>query len=507
MKHMKVILTALAFAGLGAWGQEKLSETKQFPAPVNEAQDRFENDVETLDKAENQKAFGTRPKNVILFIGDGMGISTVTAARIFEGQLRGESGEENQLSFEKDAYVALSKVYNTNQQTPDSAGTMTAMMTGAKTKAGVISMNQNVLLGDVSTIQGNNLITFLEMAEIAGKSTGVISTARITHATPACCYAHTPHRDWEADSTKPAEASAVADIASQLIDFPYGNGIEVAMGGGRRYFLPKEKKDPENVNQTGSRNDKRDLTQDWVNKYPNAAFVYDEAGFAAIDPSKTDHLLGLFERSHMQYEADRANDTAGEPSLSEMTQKALDILERNEKGYFLMVEAGRIDHAHHEGNAYRALMDTVALDRAVEAVKERVDLNETLIIITADHSHVFTMGGYATRGNNILGVVVENDDRGLPGNPSKDANGHHYTTLGYHNGPGYRAEASDIEPEEALDPDFHQVAAVPLGSETHSGEDVAIFAFGPGAQLFRGVVEQSYIFHVMSRALQSGISF
>ena len=113
-----------------------------------------------------------------------------------------------------------------------------------------------------------------------------------------------------------------------------------------------------------------------------------------IDAKKTKHLLGLFEPSHMQYEFDRPKDTAGEPSLSEMTSKAIDILSNNKKGFFLMVEAGRIDHAHHEGNAFRALRDAIELSNAVRTAQNKVDLKDTLIIVTADHSHTMSFSGY-----------------------------------------------------------------------------------------------------------------
>ncbi|MFT4814292.1 MAG: alkaline phosphatase, partial [Paracoccaceae bacterium] len=138
-------------------------------------------------------------KNVILFVGDGMGISTITAARILEGQLRGESGEENELFFESFPNVALSKTYNTNGQVPDSAGTMTAMASGIKTDIGLISVNQNVVRGDCDSVSGNETLTFLERAEMRGLATGVVSTARLTHATPAANYAHSMDRNFEDD--------------------------------------------------------------------------------------------------------------------------------------------------------------------------------------------------------------------------------------------------------------------------------------------------------------------
>ena len=123
----------------------------------------------------------TNAKNVILFVGDGMGISTITAARILDGQNNGMMGEENALSFESFPYTALVKTYNVDAQTPDSAGTMTAMMSGLKTDVGTIGTDEDIVRGDCSTVFGNEVVTLLEMAEIRGMSTGVVSTARITH--------------------------------------------------------------------------------------------------------------------------------------------------------------------------------------------------------------------------------------------------------------------------------------------------------------------------------------
>ncbi len=483
--------------GEGAQAQQPV-----FPAPPAETVQHEL--MENLAAVKNKKKVEGKAKNVILFIGDGMGISTITAARILEGQQKGQSGEENKLSFEEFPHVALSKVYNTNQQTPDSAGTMTAMMSGLKTKAGVIGVSDSALRGDARSAIGASVFNLVEVSELIGKSTGVISTARITHATPAACYAHSPERNWEADSNLPADAKKAGypDIASQLIDFPYGDGLEVAMGGGRRYFYPASVEDPEDAGSMGSRTDGRNLTQEWMNKYNNAAYVYDREGFDALG-SNVEHLLGLFERSHMEYEVDRAGDTGGEPSLTEMTGKALEILSKNEDGYFLMVEAGRIDHGHHAGNAYRALTDTIAFSDAVRYAVENVDLEETLILVTADHSHVFTIGGYPTRGNNILGNVISNDGSGLPANAYQtDATGMPMTTLGYFNGPGYvGGQRPDLTEIDTTDSEYRQEAAVPMSSETHSAEDVAIFAIGPGSEMVNGVLEQNFIFHVMRTAI------
>ena len=205
-------------------------------------------------------------------------------------------------------------------------------------------------------------------------STGVITTARLTHATPGATYSHIASRDWESDAEMPPEAVAAGctDIARQLVEMSFGDGFEVAMGGGRSYFLPEAAADPEDTGETGRRKDGMDLTQAWLDRYSNSgAFVWNKEQFDAIDVAQTTHLLGLFERSHMKYEHDRPGDTAGEPSLAEMAEKTIDILARNPEGFDLMIEGGRIDHASHESNAFRTLTDGVALNEAVKAVLER----------------------------------------------------------------------------------------------------------------------------------------
>lgn len=455
-------------------------------------------------------------KNVILFVGDGMGVSTVTAARIHEGQLRGDTGEENLLSFEEFPNIALSKTYNTNAQVADSAGTMSAMATGIKTKAGLISVNQNVIRGDCDTQAGNQMLTFLERAEMRGLATGVVTTARLTHATPAANYAHIMDRDFEDDADAPRFrfAGDCADIARQLIEFESkvlgSDGLEVAMGGGRNSFIPSTENDPEYGNN-GARLDGRNLPEEWLDANPNSNYVWNKEQFDSIDPATTDHLLGLFQPSHMQYEFDREDDEGGEPSLSEMTALAIEILSKNENGYYLTVESGRIDHAHHETNPKRALDDTIEFSNAIRLATEMVDLDETLIIVTADHSHVFTIAGYPRRGNPILGKMVGLNSSGEANQvPSLAEDGLPYTTLGYANGMQEPLEVtryrrSDLTNVDTTAPDFRPQVTVPLRSETHGGEDVAIYAIGPGSDLIRGVMEQNVIFHVMMEASQLSI--
>lgn len=469
------------------------------PAREESAQQWFRDGARAARQAADLRPKPGKARNVILFVGDGMGLSTIAAARMREGQLKGRTGEENSLSFERFPYVSLSKTYSVDGQTADSAPTMTAMITGIKTDQGVLSVDQRATYNDCASAKGKGVSTYLEVAEAIGMATGVVSTARLTHATPAATYAHSANRDWESDAELSAEAktNGCKDIARQLIEFPYGNGLEVALGGGRSYFLPNTFADPEDTASKGRRLDGRNLATEWAQLKPRSAYVWNKAQFDAIDPKSTRHLLGLFERSHMEYEQDRANDSGKEPSLTDMTEKAIDILRANSgnKGYFLMVEAGRVDHAHHAGNASRALTDAIALSDAVRAALRKAS-DDTLIIVTADHSHTFTIGGYPDRGNDILGKVVSDGTLAL------DGNGKPYTTVGYANGPGYRGPTvrPDLTLTNTADPNFLQEAAVPLSSETHAAEDVAIYARGPGAHAFQGTVEQNVIFHVMAQS-------
>ncbi|MDF1880846.1 alkaline phosphatase, partial [Sulfurimonas sp. MAG313] len=239
---MKITLLATALCGLLSTSLFGASLPNEQVTSVwyTDAQMSLEEKINRIKKT-------NKAKNVILFIGDGMGISTITASRILDGQNKGQLGEENVLSFGKFPYSGLVKTYNTNSQTPDSAGTMTAMASGIKTKMGVLGVNEFGARGNCAESKDNDVMTMMELAERNGMSTGVVSTARITHATPAATYAHTPERNWENNSklTEEAIANGCEDIASQLLSFSYGDGIDVVMGGGRREFMPKESTDVE----------------------------------------------------------------------------------------------------------------------------------------------------------------------------------------------------------------------------------------------------------------------
>ncbi|XP_072174583.1 alkaline phosphatase-like [Diadema setosum] len=440
-------------------------------------------------------------KNVVFFLGDGMDVTTTTAARIYKGQQEGNPGEETILSWDQFPYVALSKTYNTDQQVPDSAGTATAFFCGVKAKAGTLGLDDRAERSSCSSTVGASVDSLLVQANQAGKATGVISTARVTHATPGALYAHSPERNWETDVDIPAEEAedGCIDIARQLVE--ENNFINVILGGGRRNFLPNTTLDPEygHLNQTGRREDNRDLIERWLaDKGVSARYVWNLTAFNEVDIS-TPYLLGLFEPSHMQYETQRLNDTAGEPSIAEMTEKAITMLQQDSDGFFLMVESGRIDHAHHEGVAKGAMVDTVAFHEAVAKALELTSQEDTLVIVTADHGHVMTIGGYPSRGNPILGY--DDNNNGSDSLP--------YLTLSYANGPGgiILAESynktglrpNHLESDYEAD-GFKQDATIPADYETHGGTDVAIYAKGPWAHLFHGVHEQNYIPHVVRYA-------
>ena len=529
MKHILKPSVILSFGLLAACSQQpiierpiKLPEQQTTNHWYTQGEQSIVKKLSHLDMKQAGKA-----KNIILFVGDGMGISTLTAARILQGQLNGQSGEENYLSFENFPFTGLAKTYNTNQQTPDSAGTMSAIMTGVKTNAGVLAVDESVNKGHCQSSKGHELLSALEIAELAGKSTGVVTTARITHATPAATYAKSASRDWEGNADIPVDQTQCDDIALQLIQFKQrlanqyptlnSDGIDVILGGGRRHFLPNQtpynQENPDAKKAEGKRTDNQNLISQWQYQFPQGRYVNNRDDFLNASTQTNSHLLGLFHPSHMRYGADAKNDALGEPSLSEMTNVAIDKLALNNNGYFLMVEAGRIDHGHHAGNAYNALHETIALSDAVEAALKKVDLSETLIIVTADHSHVMTMAGYPKRGNPILGKVIAPNKT----TPTLMADGLPYTTLGYLNGRGMHdlgnetdADAVDDHPINVGRKDisnidttasgYHQEALIPRDSETHGGEDVAIFATGQGAHLVTGVNEQNVIFHIMMYA-------
>ena len=440
---------------------------------------------------------GSPTKNVLFFLGDGMGITTMTAARIYS------VGEDGDLTMDTLPETAFVHTFSNDAQVTDSAPSMAAYMTGVKMNNEVISMTADTKATDAAgkpyhtnfdstcpTTNGKSVPTLLEQMKAAGYGTGVVSTTRITHATPAATYSHVCHRDAE-NTIAAALVPGGAGYNSALSD-----GVDVIFGGGTSYFTAKA--------DGGKRNDSRNLLTEFkTQKYSVAA---NKADFdkLPVDGSK---IVGLFTKDHMAYDLDR--DASKEPSLAEMTGKAIDALSAKKKGFFLMVEGGRIDHALHATNARRALQDTVAFDNAIKTALEKMQkvdpgLKNTLVVVTADHDHTLNLNGYARRTGKteagkpgVLGLVKNYVD----GKASSDVDGNPYTIIGFGNGPSRLATRGAISDSALESKDYLQEAVVPLASETHGGADVFLGAQGMGADSFSGVIENTDVFKLIKKSL------
>lgn len=279
-------------------------------------------------------AESARVKNVIIFIGDGMGISTMSLARWYK--------DGQPLSWDK--YVCgLVKTYSADDLITDSAAAATAMATGHKTRNRFLS----VLPDEKDRAP---VATVLEGARLSGKSTGLVVTCNLQHATPAAFAAHYPRRsDYET-------------ICEQMVY----NQVDVLLGGGLKYF-------------TG-RKDGEDLLA--ALKQKGYAIITSPEELKSASSSK---LAGLFSEVDLAYDLDR--DPTKEPSLAEMTGAAINLLSRNKNGFFLMVEGSKIDWANHDHDPVASVTDMIAFDRAVGmALDYALREKNTAIIVVADHS-------------------------------------------------------------------------------------------------------------------------
>ena len=454
-------------------------------------------------------------KNVIFFLGDGMGPTTVTAARIYR------YGETGHLTMETLPRTARIKTFSQNGQTTDSAPSMSAYMTGVKMNNDVLSMSADTVhLPTCDASNGHAVPTILELAKAAGKSIGAVTTTEMTHATPAATYAHVCNRDLARQIAVQAVPGGAGFNAA------LGDGLNVLFGGSQAHWLP----------QASPSTDARDLFAELASHGYTVAKTKGE--FDAIDVAATTKTIGIFSiKSHLDYELDRVKtNPATQPSLVEMTVKAIDVLVHaskasGDKGFFLMVEGGRIDHALHATNAKRALVDAVAFDDAIAAALSKVSLHDTLVVVTADHDHTMAINGYgrvvgATTPTNagILGTVQNVDHT-----DALDADGLPYTVLAFGNGVR-RPNVRGIDDVKALvegkpgsplvgagnaltvDPDggapssdnYYQLAGVQTsgpGSETHGGGDVMLMAGGAGAKRFKGTLDNTQVFALLKAAI------
>uniref|UniRef100_A0A1A9W833 Alkaline phosphatase n=1 Tax=Glossina brevipalpis TaxID=37001 RepID=A0A1A9W833_9MUSC len=430
-------------------------------------------------------------KNVIMFLGDGMSIPTLAAGRVYMG------GEDKQFSFEEFPYMGLSKTYCVNTQVADSACTATAYLGGVKANYATIGLTAAVSLYDCDgqNNTAHHVSSLAAWAQDQGMATGIVTTTRITHASPAGIFAHVANRNWEDDSEilkDNGDPDVCPDIANQLIYGTVGQKLNVILGGGRTHFLPK-------LNSNGSRLDGRNLIKEWKSLHGLSGQYIETREDLLNLPKSSERVLGLFAMDHLPYHLD-ANATVT-PSLDEMVQVALDMLDFQSqgKGYFLFVEGGRIDHAHHDALAMKALDETVEFDKAIRLAQLQTSNEDTLIVVTSDHSHTMSIAGYSSRRNDIVGI--NNGQMGMDGLP--------YATLSYANGPGYvnnlltqsdGFKRRNLQQVNMDDKNYQFPSVVPLDSETHGGDDVGVFANGPFAHLFTGVYEQNFIPHAIAHA-------
>ncbi|MGB9110000.1 MAG: alkaline phosphatase, partial [Telluria sp.] len=381
-----------------------------------------------------QPASVPQAKNVIFFLGDGMGPTTITAARIYKYH------EEGLLHFERLERTARIKTYSADAMVTDSAPSMGAYMTGVKINNDVISLKDAKPLAPGKDANGNPTVdrcgkdngsapmTMLELAKASGRAVGAITTTELTHATPASTFAHVCNRN------------TVYTIAQQIVPGGAGynprlqDGVDVLMGGGRPFFTPFDAA----ANPRG-RADGRDLLAEF--KARGYFVAATRADMMSALPNRK--FVGIYADSHLDYATLRKPT---QPTLAEMAEKSIALLSKNPRGFFLMVEGGKIDHALHDSNAKNALEETIDFDNAVQATLERMrqldpGLEHTLIVVTADHDHTMVMNGYPKRGNPILGIVRDV----ATGQPARDADGKTYTTLVYGGGPNRQDVRGDVD--------------------------------------------------------------
>lgn len=422
-----------------------------------------------------------RAKNVILMIGDGMGPSHVHVAWLYaKRQLGRELALTRLMNEGRTAYVHNGGLESTVVESAEAAS---QMATGVKVHAGTISLGPD----------GSALKTILEMAGERGKATGLVTTSGITDATPAAFAAHERNR-WNEEA-----------IADQLIR----SGVNVLFGGRKHFFLPE--------GEQGRRRDGRNLLVEA--RRSGYAVVETAEGLKNADGEK---ILGLFSMGNMRYEIDRGSSQ--EPSIAEMTAKALRVLGRDPDGFFLMVEAGRIDHASHHNDIGAVISDMLAFDDAIGVADQfRREHPDTLLVITADHE----TGGlailpYDHHGKTFLGMNFEAISRIRGSHEPRNRELGNDPTPEKIREVVRRYYGIDLEESEVraiaensirkLDPrHFHNISGsiafalrlhhrIGWNLTTHSGTPVPLVAVGPGSEKVNGWRHNTEVFTIMREA-------
>lgn len=413
-----------------------------------------------------------KSKNLIVLIGDGMGPAQISAARYYQ------QFEKGIQKLNLDAYyVGQATTYADRGEdggaivsgiVTDSASAGTAFATGHKTYNAAISVSNE----DVS----KPFASVIEAAELSGKSTGLVTTARITHATPAVYASHVRNRDNE------------SAIASQYLD----SGVDVLFGGGKQFFVTKDEK--------GKRTDKSLLPEFEAKGYK---VVENAKGLASLS-SKDSKVLGLFGSSHVAYVPDRTEET---PSLAEMTSKALEILSADKDGFAIMIEGGRIDHAGHANDLPTLVQEALDFDAAFKvAVDFAKKDGNTSVVVTADHE----TGGLSLSRDNIYEVNIDLWDKQKHSseyliNSLNEAK----TVADIKKIVAKNSWITDLTDEEAqliLDGDgssykreggYNAVISKRLligwSGHGHSAVDVGVWAYGPIAEKVTGQVDNTQI--------------
>ncbi len=462
-------------------------------------------------------------KNVILIIGDGMALPTRTAARIVSKNLT-EGKFNGLLEMDDMDQVTLVTTSGLNSLVTDSANSASAYATGHKTSnnaMGIYTFDPNV-----PDQVGAKVENIIELAKKAGKSTGLVTTSEITDATPSAMFVHILKR------------SNMQDITEQM--FNSTQRPDVIMGGGAQWFWPQS--------VTGSkRTDERDLIADF--EAEGYTFVGNAEELAAVDAANTDALLGLFHNSTMNVYIDKAieknpdvlKNYPDQPMLYDMAQTAIDILSKNENGFFLMIEGASIDKQEHAMEWERAVWDTIEMDKAVGLAKQYADEHgDTLVIVVADHSHSVSVYGtvdYSKSGRNAVRTYekaefptyVDHDGDGFP-DSGEDADGDgkfdqvvatdiaiawgwgnhpdYVEDFKYSSKPGSPATSIDgvavANFEGASNGGVFITGNLPVGDtqEVHSADDIPLTAYGVGSEYFdKAIIDNTEVFFGMINAL------
>jgi len=423
-------------------------------------------------------------KNVILLIGDGMGPSQFEAAWLYSHRLLGK--ELQMVEVMRAGRTAYLTNDTADSIVTESAAAATQIACGVKVPARAAGMGS-----DGKT----PCRTILEIAKAKGLATGLVTTSGITDATPASFSAHVAHRSDEA-------AVAVQQMAL---------GVDVLMGGRKQFFLPEQ--------AAGVRKDGRNLLDE------GRAAGYAVAGDAdELKAAAGSKVLGLFNMGNMAYEIDR--DKTIEPSLPEMAGKALQVLSRNPKGFFAMIEGGRIDHASHRNDAAGTIRDTLAFDEAVGvALAFAKSHPDTLLIVTADHdTGAMSLIGHSKTSKEYIGMdlealrrvtasfeVIQAELGKSPAPARVKALVKRYLGIEITDDEAKTVAADPIrklDPANYSYPYLHSLAfvlrpylRVGWGSQTHTSSPLFLFGLGPGSERIKGLMHNTELFGVMKAAL------